>query len=1532
MNYGKTMAAGAVLLSLAFAGCTAAREKEPAKVVEKSPWGDVTVELPEIPARQFPITSYANDVNVAMTACATAGGGRVVVPKGTWLSKGPVKFRSNCALELAEGAVLEFTDDPKDYLPAVHTTWEGSECMNYSPLVYAYGCTNVAIVGRGELRPRLKGWQEWQKRPPAHQAMTAELYHWMSTNAPVAVRDVTQRNGNFRPHLIQFNRSNRILLRDFRINGSPFWTTHLYLSRNVLMEGVDSYAHGHNNDGVDVEMTQDVIIRRCRFDQGDDGVVLKAGRNQDGWRLATPTRNVVVRDCELVEGHGLLVVGSEMAGGVENVYMHHCKATGRDVHRVMYLKTNERRGGFMRRIAMEDCTAKNVRLAAFEIATDVLYQWAKLPTYEVKLTEIDDIVMRNCTIESAQCRDKIKGDPRRPVGRVTIENVRVLNPGGAIECRARARKRIAAIRATPNLTIPAGAPTYYLSEKSGDDAADGRTPKTAWRTAARLAKEKVAKGSFVLFERGGVYRGTVKVAPGVTYSAYGTGRKPRIYGSPADGADPAKWTRTDNPKVWAYDIGHADVGTLVFNDGESCATKVLIRTDRKTGAKTDLRTGKPFNSYRDLGADLHFWHDYYKDGTGKVYLFSEKNPGERFRSIEFNVKCHGFAVGGANGVTIDNVEVRYVGVHGVGAGTCRDLAVSNCEFAWIGGSIQGEGIFGRDHPTRLGNAVEIYGACDNYKVTNCYVWQVYDAGVTHQLNIPEKVGMKVFDEKNVTYAHNVFEKCNYSIEYFLTAKNGNPSRMENILFEDNLCFDAGYGFCEQRPDRGQAAHVKAWYHGSRNRAKNYVVRRNVFCGGQDMLVQICSGLKNLDGSSSMPILADNVFVGRTGQTFGVISETDGKVQKYGPETPAYVGAFGGGNLFYYEDRKVTLSNDALRVGFDCGTAAFDVTDLRTGRVWRQMPGEGAKVEVKSAAADADGRGASLALRIDGVRGEVRGRLALDGAELSVTLDSDATNRVAKSFAYPYPFEAKRGERLLLPNGCGHAFPVEWTDLGTKAFDKATLWTREMKISAWGQYGEKVAADGSLEGAGGVLALVQTPADATLLSHPRANGLRQSGISWVGELYSDFGYARTIRYVFFAKGSPMEMAMRTRAEMARRGYVVTFAEKRARHPKMAASYDLLAGAPIVWYWELDGDKPGVARRLKELGFENFVFSGVTRRDLNVWITPQEVREIAKVPGVLQTEYDIYVDTMEPSMLDKIDSVRPHWPLEAWDNDDITRHADGTPMRGWKVALKSDPTNPVVGCVSLCAAQARPYMRRRISARLAEAPYGARFFDVTGTSVGCCWNRKHPLTRRTDALARKRMLALPGDEFGLICGTEDGLECYVPEVDYLEGNFSANPYRVDGGRCQWKIYDETPAIIEKGLDPTTRVPFWEMVFHDCIVSTWYWTDYNNKFPKAWWKHDLLNAVTGTPPMYLFTREVFAGIQDRLAASVKVTTPVARATFGVRMTDYRWLTADRLVQQSAFANGVRVTVNFGEKPFTMADGYVLAARGHRFEGLRQ
>lgn len=239
-----------------------------------------------------------------------------------------------------------------------------------------------------------------------------------------------------------------------------------------------------------------------------------------------------------------------------------------------------------------------------------------------------------------------------------------------------------------------------------------------------------------------------------------------------------------------------------------------------------------------------------------------------------------------------------------------------------------------------------------------------------------------------------------------------------------------------------------------------------------------------------------------------------------------------------------------------------------------------------------------------------------------------------------------------------------------------------------------------------------------------------------------------------------------------------------------------------------------------------------------------------------------------------------------------------------------------------------MRERVAKSLAEHPYAARFLDVTGTSVGECYNPKHLLNRRQSEVARRDTFKILGQEFNLLCGAEDGLECYVPHCDYFEGNFSAPFYRVDGGRYMWKTYEKSPEIMARAIDPTMRTPFFEMVFHDCIASYWYWTDYNNRFEDAWWQRDLLNAVSGTPPMYLFTHAVFERQKERLAASVKITTPVARNTANAPMTDWRWLSADRLVQQSRFANGVVSTVNFSDSPRHLPDGRTIPARGFLYD----
>lgn len=354
---------------------------------------------------------------------AAAGGGVVRVEPGEHLLRGPLHLRSNIELHLAEGSRLVFEDDPALYLPVVRTTWEGVECLNYSPLVYAYGCTNVAITGKGTIAPKMGFWRKWFKRSARHMEATRELYEWCSKATPVETRDLTKvGDGDCRPHLIQFNRCKNVRLEDFSIRESPFWTVHIYLTDDVVVRGLDVHAHGRNNDGIDLESVRNALVENCTFDQGDDAVAIKSGRNQDAWAIGRPSENIEIRNCLVKHGHVLLGIGSEMSGGVRNVYMHDCRVEG-EVLNLYYMKTNERRGGFIENIRMENIEADNVRKAVVGIETDVLYQWKDFPTYEVRVTPIANISAKNVSVKHCDRLVNIRGDERLPIDGVTLENV-----------------------------------------------------------------------------------------------------------------------------------------------------------------------------------------------------------------------------------------------------------------------------------------------------------------------------------------------------------------------------------------------------------------------------------------------------------------------------------------------------------------------------------------------------------------------------------------------------------------------------------------------------------------------------------------------------------------------------------------------------------------------------------------------------------------------------------------------------------------------------------------------------------------------------------------------------------------------------------------------------------------------------------------------------------------------------------------------------------------------------------------------------
>ncbi|WP_346860638.1 glycoside hydrolase family 28 protein [uncultured Draconibacterium sp.] len=428
-----------VILFLSLFAC----KQKPVPVGHQTLKVDAPFEMPEIiypdfsACEEFVITDFgAVQDNRQNTSAAIAkaidaasiSGGRVIVPEGEWLC-GKIHLKSNVNLHLKKGAVLLFSDNPEDYLPAVYTTWEGMECYNYSPLIYAYECKNVGISGEGELKAKMDLWKVWFARPPAHMNSLKRLYEMASTDVPVEERQMVNDTANLRPHFIQFNRCENVLLDGFTITNSPFWTIHPYLCKNVVVRNLNVFAHGHNNDGVDPEMSQNMLIENCVFDQGDDAIAVKSGRNQDAWRLNTPTKNLVIRNCMVKNGHQLLAIGSEMSGGVENVYMDSCTvADGASMFHLFYLKTNERRGGFIKNIFVKNIKADSVSKGVLGIETDVLYQWRDLvPTYERRLTSISDIHLENFEVNKVQFVSRILGDEELPVKNVFLKNISVKN-------------------------------------------------------------------------------------------------------------------------------------------------------------------------------------------------------------------------------------------------------------------------------------------------------------------------------------------------------------------------------------------------------------------------------------------------------------------------------------------------------------------------------------------------------------------------------------------------------------------------------------------------------------------------------------------------------------------------------------------------------------------------------------------------------------------------------------------------------------------------------------------------------------------------------------------------------------------------------------------------------------------------------------------------------------------------------------------------------------------------------------------------
>jgi len=583
--------------------------------------------------------------------------------------------------------------------------------------------------------------------------------------------------------------------------------------------------------------------------------------------------------------------------------------------------------------------------------------------------------------------------------------------------------------------------------------------------------------------------------------------------------------------------------------------------------------------------------------------------------------------------------------------------------------------------------------------------------------------------------------------------------------------------------------------------------------------------------------------------------------------------------------KLTISNDVISVTLNTDDATLSVTDKRTGHTWRQQSLTDGKI-IQGARTK---YGIEMTWRQPGLGMDFETTLLLDKNLPEFTLGLTAKGELKWSLRFPHPFVTEPGTYLVVPMNEGISYPVEDETISPR------------KLVAYGGHGICMPFWGVTDGRQGHMAIIETPDDASIRIQ-RTDEKLCIGPEWDSQK-GRYGYARRLRYVFFDKGGHVAICKRYRSYARKAGLLKTLEQKRKENPDV----DLLIGAVNVWCWERNA--LAIVREMKSLGIERILWSHREQPDV--------IKSMNEMGGILTSRYDIYQDLMDPKVVEQqLRRVHPDWTQAAWPKD-IMLDKNGDWRKGWRVKGRDGQMYP---CGVLCDRQAPKYARQRVPAELKTHPYRCRFIDTTTASPWReCYHPDHPMTRGDSRGWKMELLRVICEDMKLVTGSETGHDAAVPYVHYFEGMLSLGPYRIpDAGRNMREIWDEVPERVAKfQVGHKYRLPLWELVYHDCVVAQWYWGDYNNKLPAIWDKRDLFNILYGTPPMFMFTRQVFNQNKDRFAQSYKDVCPVARAVGYAEMTDHSFLTANRNVQQTKFANGTTITVNFGDEPYLLPDG---------------
>jgi polygalacturonase len=392
------------------------------------------IKAPKFKKKDYLITKYgavadgktlATDAfRKAIEECSRKGGGRVVVPKGEFLT-GAIHLKSNVNLHIQKDAVVRFSTNPKDYLPIVHTRWEGMELMHLSPFIYAYEQTNIAVTGEGTLDGQGKSFfWKWHGNPRyggnpdviSQRADRAKLYEMMDQNIPVEQR-IFGEGHYLRPQFIQPFKCKNVLIEGVKIIDSPMWEVHPVLCENVIVRKLHISSHGPNNDGCDPESCKNVLIEDCFFDTGDDCIAIKSGRNNDGRRINVPTENIIVRGCTMRDGHGGITVGSEISGGVRNLFAENNVLDSADLWTALRVKNNASRGGKLENFYFRNIRVGQVSRAVVEI--DFNYEEGAKGEY---IPVVRNYVVENLTCGKGNRAVDLQGLGNAPIYDITMKN------------------------------------------------------------------------------------------------------------------------------------------------------------------------------------------------------------------------------------------------------------------------------------------------------------------------------------------------------------------------------------------------------------------------------------------------------------------------------------------------------------------------------------------------------------------------------------------------------------------------------------------------------------------------------------------------------------------------------------------------------------------------------------------------------------------------------------------------------------------------------------------------------------------------------------------------------------------------------------------------------------------------------------------------------------------------------------------------------------------------------------------------------